>query len=120
MSLEVQIHEVDTHLSIKAAGQYSLANMYDLFARAKIESVKHAYRGIILDVTEVAGPIPIMDMHVLGESCSRIWNLRLRVAIVSAEGGLNKFFENVARNRGAQIAVVPNQGTAVEWVNCDQ
>ena len=42
MSLEVQIHEVDTHLSIKAAGQYSLANLRDLFDRVKKESENRA------------------------------------------------------------------------------
>ena len=40
----------------------------------------------------------------------------LRVAIVSPVGGLTKFFENVARNRGVQIAVVPNQEAAMEWL----
>ena len=116
MHLEMQVYEIDGHLSIKAVGPYSLVNLRDLFDCVKAESEKRADRAVVLDVTEVAGTIPVMDMHVLGEHCSRVWNLWFRIAIVSPEGGLNKFFENVARNRGVQIAVVPNQGAAIAWL----
>jgi hypothetical protein len=120
MGLDIMIQEVDTHLSIKAVGQYSLANLYDLFARVKGESEKRAGQGVILDVTEVAGNIPVLDMHMLGEHCSKVWRIPYRIALVSPMGGLNKFFENVARNRGVQIAVVPNQCAAMVWINLDQ
>ena len=116
MSLEVQIHEGDTHMLIKAVGQYSLANLHDLFDRVKKESENRANQRVILDVTEVAGTIPILDMMVLGEHCARFWKQALKVAIVSPVGGFNRFFENVARNRGVQIAVVSNQAAAVEWL----
>ncbi len=119
MSLEVEIHEVDAHLSIKAVGQYSLANLRDLFDRVKEESEKRAEKRVILDVTEVAGTVPIIDMHDLGLHCSRVWNVAFRIAIVSAVGGVNKFFESVAWNRGVQIAVVPDQSAALEWINLD-
>ncbi|HMD83516.1 MAG TPA: hypothetical protein VKO18_02305 [Terriglobia bacterium] len=116
MSLEVQIQEVNAHLSIKAVGQYSLANLHDLFTRLKDESENRADRGVILDITEVAGAIPVLDMLVLGEYCSKYWKQAFKVAIITPVGGLNRFFENGARNRGVQIAVVPNQGAAMEWL----
>jgi len=53
---------------------------------------------------------------VLGEHCSRVWKQAFRTAIVSSKEGLNKFFEIVAQNRGVQVAVVPNQGAAMEWL----
>jgi hypothetical protein len=86
MSLEVQIHEVDTHLSIKAAGQYSLTNLRALIDRVREESENRAKWRAILDVTEVAGTVPIVDMHVLGEHCCRVWKLTFRIAIVSPVG----------------------------------
>ena len=116
MQLEMQVQETNGHLSIKAAGPYSLADLRDLFDRVKAESETRADRGVVLDVTEVAGAIPVMDMHVLGEHCSRVWKLQFRIAIVAQEDGLNKFFENVASNRGVQIAVVSNRDAASEWL----
>ena len=116
MSLEVQICEAETHLSIKAVGPYSLVNLRDLFDKVKEASEKRAKQRVILDVTEVAGTISLVDMHVLGEHCSRVWKQAFRTAIVSSKEGLNKFFEIVAQNRGVQVAVVPNQGAAMEWL----
>ncbi len=116
MSLEVQIHEGEAHLLIKAVGQYSLANLHDLFDRVRKESESRANQRVILDVTEVAGTISVLDMLVLGEHCARFWRPAFKVAIVSRVGGFTRFFENVARNRGVQIAVVPNQGAAIEWL----
>lgn len=101
---------------IKAKGQYSLANLHDLFDQVKKESENRVNQRVILDVTEVAGAIPVMDMYVLGEHCARLWKPPFKIAIVSPVGALDGFFENVAHNRGVQIAVVPNQEAAMEWL----
>ncbi len=116
MSLEVQVHDVDSHLSIKAVGQYSLEDLYALFDTVKEESKKRAKQRVILDITGVAGNVPILDMHGLGEHCSEVWKLAFRIAIVSPVGGVDKYFENVLWNRGVQVAVVPNQCAAMEWL----
>ncbi len=117
MSLEVQVHEVGSHLSIKGVGQYSLANLYDLLDRVKEESEKRGAQAVILDITEVAGTIPIMDTYMLGVYCYRVLKSSLRIAIVFPDGGAKKFLENVTRNRGLQVAVVPNYCAATKWVN---
>ncbi len=116
MGLEVQFHEVNAHLSIKAVGQYSLAKFHDLFTQVKDANEDHADRGVILDITEVTGAIPVLDMLVLGEYCSKYWTQPFKVAIITSLGGLNRFFENVARNRGVQIAVVRDESAAMEWL----
>jgi hypothetical protein len=116
MCWEVQIQQVDGHLSVKAAGRYSRAHLCGLFDQVKAESEKRNGEGVILDVTQVAGTTPIMDLFVLGEHCSKVWKPPFRIAIVPPEEWVYKFFENVARNRGAQIAIVPNQEAAREWL----
>ena len=116
MCWDVQILEVNSHLSVKAVGRYSRANLSDLFDTVRVESEKHDGWGVVLDVTQVAGTIPLMDMFVLGEHCSKVWNPLFRIAIVPPEEWVYKFFENVARNRGAQITIVANQDAALEWL----
>ena len=118
--MEVQISEADGYLSIKAVGRYNLANLYNLVDRIGVTRGDRLEGKVILDVTHVAGSIPILDMHELGEHCSRVWKPPFRIAIISPEGGLNKFFENVVWNRGIQIAVVPTQNAALAWVNGQQ
>jgi hypothetical protein len=116
MSLEVQIQEGETYLLIKAVGPYSLADLHVLFDQVKKESESRANQRVLLDVTGVTGTIPVLDMMVFGEHCARFWKQAFKVAIVSPVGGLNKFFENVASNRGVQIAVVSNRDAASEWL----
>jgi len=116
VSLEVQISQVGHQLIIKAAGQYSLTGLRALIDRVKEEGEKRGQGRVILDVTEVVGTVPVVDLHVLGEYVSRCWKEPFKAAIISPEGGLNKFFEYVARERAAQIAVVPNRPAAIEWI----
>jgi hypothetical protein len=117
MCLEVQINEMDHQLLMVAVGQYSLTNLRALIDRVREESEKRAKWNVILDVTELAGTVPVVDLHLLGGYCARVWKQVLRIAIISSEGGPNKFFEHVARKGGAQIAVVANQDAAIEWLS---
>ena len=116
MDLEVEVHEVDSYLSVKAVGRYSLANLSGLFDQIRAESDNRTGQGVILDVTKVTGTVPIMDMFALGEHCSKAWKPPFRVAILSPEEWVYRFFENVARNRGVQVAVVSSQVAAREWL----
>jgi hypothetical protein len=116
MSLKVAIHEVDTRLEIKAVGPSSLADLCELFQRAKAEGQKFSRPDVIIDLTELTGTLSVMDMFVLGGHCSMDWKPAFRIAIVSPAGGLDDFFEDVARNRGAQVVVVPNHAAARQWL----
>ena len=117
MGLDVQVHEVNAHLSVTAVGQYTFAGLADLFRAVKAESEKRQGAGVILDVTKVGGTVPVMDMFLLGERCAKVWDPLFRIAIVPPEEWVYKFFENVARNRGVQVAVVLNQSAAEAWLS---
>lgn len=116
MSLEVEVLDFDSYLSIKAVGTYSLRGMSNLFDGVKAEAEKRNCHAAVLNVSEVSGTIPIMDMFMLGEHCSKVWKPPLRIAVVPAESWIYKFFENVARNRGVLIAVVPDQAAGNRWL----
>jgi hypothetical protein len=116
MSLEVEIKEFHTYLSIRAGGEYSLATLRDFMDKANQEAEKHGRRKLLLDISEVAGPVPVLDMLVLGEHCARAWSHSNKIAIVSRKEGINSFFENVACNRGLSVAVFLNEPAALSWL----
>ena len=116
MGFKLQINEMDAYLSIKAIGSYTLPDLRDFLDRAAEEAEKRGYRPVLLDIYEVTGSVPILDMFELVEHCASVWNRRIRVAILTRDGGLDKFFENVARNRGIALAIVPNQDAALAWL----
>jgi len=112
----MRISDFDSHLTVEAEGRYRLVDLYDLFDRVQAESEKRGHHGVILDVTRISGTIPLMDMFVLGEHCSQVWKLSFRVALIPPEGGVYSFFENVACNRGVQVAVVSDYEAAMGWL----
>lgn len=116
MGLQVEIYDAGSYLLIKAAGQYSLVNLTDLLDRTAQEADKRNYGEVLLDLSAVAGPVPVLDMLVIGEHCARVWKRTRKLAIVSAKGGLDRFFEDVSINRGVILAVFPNQAAALAWL----
>ena len=99
MSLEVKIYEHETHLLIKATGQYSLANLHELFDRVRKESENRANQRVLLDVTEVAGAIPVLDMLVLGEREAEAGTVAVRHRKHADMGAkpLEQFIEEVTK-----------------------
>jgi hypothetical protein len=116
MSLEVQIDAGGGYLTVKAAGQYSRAALEQLLDRAQEEVEKRGLGKVLLDVGEVAGVVSTFEMLDLGKRLARTWNHSIRIAVVSRNGGLDRFFENVACNEGMLLAVVPNQAAASQWL----
>ena len=114
--MELQVKEEDTHLSITAIGPYTLSGLSEFLKRAKAEAERRGARRVLLDLSELSGAVPVFDMLVLAEHFMRIWCRSTKTAIVSWEGGLDKFFENVAYNRGYLAAVVPNRQAGIEWL----
>jgi hypothetical protein len=57
-----------------------------------------------------------LDLFELGVHCAQVWKAAFRVAIISRAGGINKFFEDVAGNRGARVLVVANEDAAIQWL----
>jgi hypothetical protein len=114
MGLKIQIEEADTHPFMKAVGQYDQADLSRLLDQAKEEAQRRGFRRVLLDLSQVAGTVPVFDMFVLAEHFVRIWSRATKIAIVSREGAIDKFFENVACNRGYPAMVVSNQEAGLE------
>ena len=117
MGLSVRIDDVSDYVAIKAAGPYSLTDLSALFDRLKEEAEKHNYRQALVDISEVQGSIPVLEMHTLAEHCSKVVGPGIRIAIVWQKGNIASFFENVARNRGSLVVVLGTQDAALEWLN---
>ena len=119
MSMELEVEEFPTHLLMTVVGPYSLAGVRELFYQVKSECTNRGKREILLDLTQMEGPVPVLDMLMLGDYCARIWQPGVRGAVVCRRGGLNQFFENVAQNRGGEVTVVPNRRTAIAWLRVE-
>lgn len=70
----------------------------------------------MLDISDVAGWIPSLEIFDLGEHCGKVWNRNIALAIVAPAGGIDRFFEYVVRTHGVSLAVVSNQSAALAWL----
>ena len=116
MDLDITITEKSGCLFIRAAGYYSLENMKDLFATIVSKSEECGYNHVLLNTNEVAGSIPELDRFLLGEHAASLWRPKLKMAIVSQPENINKFAENVAVNRGANLQILDDDEKALEWL----
>jgi hypothetical protein len=116
MGLDITITEKSGCLFIRAAGHYSLENMKDLFATIVSKSEERGYNHVLLNTNAVAGSIPELDRFLLGEHAASLWRPKLKMAIVSQPENINKFAENVAVNRGANLQILDDDEKALEWL----
>ena len=70
----------------------------------------------IFDLTAAQGRTTNMDRFYFGERAAALFRNGLRVAVVFPAAGITKFGENVAVNRGAKLAVVPDETAAIAWL----
>ncbi len=115
MSLKVLINQEASYLLLKVQGEYSLEALESLFSQIREESIEKGYKNILVDISGVSGTMGDMDSFSLGKMASRTWG-GLRVALVYRGAQINKFFEDVAFNRGVQTIVVQDINLALEWL----
>ncbi|MDR3389798.1 MAG: hypothetical protein P4L92_22385 [Rudaea sp.] len=104
-------------LKFRVTGSYdSRDEIFRVMEKLKADADLAGSRQAILDLTDAHGPTSDMDRYFLGERAALIFRAHLRVAVVFPAEGITKFGENVAVNRGAQLAVVPTEQDAMAWL----
>jgi hypothetical protein len=74
---------------------------------------------LLVDVRETTAPIPVMDLYELGHHASRLAAGKpFRIALVNRPEASypDKFFENVARNRGIDVTTFHTIADAEAWL----
>jgi hypothetical protein len=71
---------------------------------------------VLCDATGVIPPIGAFEKFEAGIELARGADRRMKMAVVARVEIIDYVFENVARNRGASVAVFRNEGAALEWL----
>jgi hypothetical protein len=117
MSLTLESELQGQWLLMRVKGSYaSRDEIFRVMETLKAEADRAGCKQAILNLTAAQGPISDMDRYFLGERAALIFRAQLKVAVVFRAEGITKFGENVAVNRGAQLAVVPTEQDAIKWL----
>lgn len=71
---------------------------------------------VLCDATGLILPIGAFEKFEAGVELSRGADRRMRMAVVARVEAIDYVFQNVARNRGASVAVFRNEGAALQWL----
>jgi hypothetical protein len=110
--------EVDADcLKLRAHGTYaSREETFRVMDRLKKEAEAHHCKLALLNLIGARGYTSDIDKFYLGEYAAHLFRGKLKVAVVFPAEGITKFGENVAVNRGAQLAVLATEGEAMTWL----
>ncbi|HEX3897096.1 MAG TPA: hypothetical protein VHW73_12875 [Rudaea sp.] len=119
MSLTCEI-EVDADagcLKMRVHGTYKTRDeTFRMMDRLKKEAdVNHCERAL-LNLVDANGYTSDIDKFYLGEYAAQSFRGKLKVAVVFPAEKITKFGENVAVNRGAQLAVLATEVEAMRWL----
>lgn len=107
-------------LFVRYAGEFSEEN-----ARAVVDAMvdacrRHGCRRMLLDVTEMTGPMPQMSRFVIAEYGAVKILPYMAIALLGREDQAppDDLFEVAARNRGVNVRVFTDRDAARCWLDC--
>lgn len=115
MSIELKFEVFDNYLKVYICGE----NLFD-----EISSVIEALRRKLADCnrtkmlidTHDAKPPSEMEKFYMAEMGAEIFGSNVKTAVITHPQYINKFFENVAVNRGGDVIVTDNEKDALGWL----
>jgi hypothetical protein len=117
MSLTCEIEVEGGCLKMRVHGTYkSRDETFRVMDRLKKEADTHGCPCALLNLIKAQGFTSDIDKFYLGEYAAQTFRGKLKVAVVFPAEGITKFGENVAVNRGAQLAVLATEVEAMRWL----
>ena len=118
MTLDIQTENAGEYLLARLKGERTLINV--LTAAGQIIGTCQELRlsKALVDVRGLEGELQTFDTYeVVAEKLPQSRGVSLnKAAIVDREESLNRFFEDLAVNRGMNIRLFTDEGVAVEWL----
>ena len=118
MPQQIHIEPKDGYLHIEVAGPFDSVKAKEFIRQMLETSSQHTLSRILVDIRKVEGPIPTMARFELARFLAAEKPVPVRLAVLESRGQVpnNKFFENVADNRGAIVKVTTSLEEALEWL----
>jgi hypothetical protein len=105
------------YLKVRLGGRYSLPDLRGIIEAIGSEAERGGHARALLDLTAVDGDQPDLDRFETGVYAAEQLAKLERVAVLMAgRARVNRFFEDVARNRGLQVRVTQDPGEALDWL----
>lgn len=116
MKIVTEFAERDGHLLVKARGPWTATLAATMIDEMRDEARRRGFHRILLDLRELSRPASEMTRFWTGEYLSGVLKAPFKVAAFAHPESINKFGETVARNRGANFGIFPDEHAASDWL----
>lgn len=115
-------HEIrDGYVLVALAGTYPGRQKGIEFIETLFRLAKEAqFTRVLVDIRKLSGNIQGMDRYEMGDKAGMVWDKSFKVAIVYRPEAINRFFEDVAINRGVNTRVFFTEEEATGWLISDE
>ena len=104
------------YLEVIFTGKRSFAAFRDLMNNVHKECQKNNLKRILIDVSEAKGEWGAFTRFKVGEKVSEVFKYFYKILAIEKEEKINKFAENTAVNRGANLLVTSDRKKGLEWL----
>jgi hypothetical protein len=116
---DLEVHNRDGYLEVRARGPYSLARMKGMLDRAAAECLARKTGRLLFDITAVEGYRPsTAERFQIGSHIAQLLKTLMRFACLAKTEQIDpeNFTARVATNRGSPAPVFNTRKKAVDWV----
>ncbi len=117
VELTFQVH--GDYLLVKGRGPSDLESTRKALVLIEEKARQTGLTHILIDARDVEAPRRELDRFFMGELVAELFGPRFRIAVVYQADRINKFAENTAVNRGANMLVAAEEDRAVQWLMQD-
>lgn len=103
-------------LRVTCRGAFPSATYRQMIAGTLAEADAGGYTRVLIDGRGLSAPAGEMDRFHVGVAIAEAFGSRIRVAVLFPAPFINKFAENAAVNRGADMLVVADEDVALRWL----
>jgi len=114
--LDIAHNEAGGYLAYTVAGPWTLQNTYALIDSIKQETGRHGVTRVLVDMRATEGLPSDMDRYKWGVRAAEVLGGRVRVAVLGRSEQINRFGENTAVNRGADVNTLTDPDEALRWL----
>jgi hypothetical protein len=114
--VQVTLSKQPGYLLFTVTGAYDFEDFRTIVQAARDECIRSGANQALVDIRIVTGDIPNLERYSLGVLFAQTWTGRLRAGILAPGDRINKFFENTAVNRYAQVIVHAEEAVVLEWL----
>jgi hypothetical protein len=115
LDINLKFEVYDKYLKIKISQEDIYAKVNEIITAMKSFLQENNRTKMLIDITESYPPSE-MEKFQIAEIGAGIFERNVKIAVLAKTSNINKFFENVAVNRGANVYVTDDEKDALEWL----